>query len=141
MFCNVCSVGSLLVLTNIYVPATVYDLHRYTLKATFHPNEPAWADVFKSAQSSCPNVLQLIDLLLSLPASSADCERGFSLTKVIKSDFRSRLRDTTVTNLVKIQLHSPDIEDFDPMPAIHRWKGKCKRRRSDCSNSDASNTE
>ena len=110
-------------LTNIYVPATVYDLHRYTLKATFHPNEPAWADVFKSAQSSCPNVLQLIALLLSLPASSADCERGFSLTKVIKSDFRSRLRDTTVTNLVKIQLHSPDIEDFDPMPAIHRWKG------------------
>ena len=29
-----------------------------------------------------------------------------------------------------------DILDFDPMPAIHRWKGKCKRRRSFCSNSD-----
>ena len=38
------------------------------------------------------NVLQLIDLVLSLPASSADCERGFSLAKVIKSDWRSRLK-------------------------------------------------
>ena len=115
--------------------------YRYILKATFHPNEPGWTDVFKSAQYSCPNVLQLVDLLLSLPASSADCERGFSLVKVIKSDWRSRPRDTTVTNLMVIQLHSPDILDFDPMPAIHRWKGKCKCRRSVCSNSDASNSE
>ena len=38
-------------------------LHRYTLKATFHSNEPEWKDVFKSAQNSCPNMLQLVDLL------------------------------------------------------------------------------
>ena len=44
-------------------------------------------------------------------------------------------------NLMAIQLHSSDILDFNPMPAIHRWKGKCKRTRSVCSNSDASNTE
>ena len=86
-------------------------------------------------------MLQLVDLLLCLPASSADCERGFSLAKVIKSDWRSRLRDTAVTNLMAIQLHSPDIMDFDPIPAIHRWKGKCKRRRSVCSNSDDSNSD
>ena len=61
--------------------------------------------MFKNAQNSCPNVLQLVDLLLSLPDSSADCERGFSLSKVIKSDWRSRLRDTAVTNLMAIQLH------------------------------------
>ena len=83
-------------------------------------------------------MLQLVDLLLSLPASSADCERGFSLAK---SDWRSRLRDTAVTNLMAIQLHSPDIKDFDPMPVIHRWKGKCKHTRSVCSNSDASNSD
>ena len=28
-----------------------------------------------------PAFIQLVDLLLSLPASSADCERGFSLTQ------------------------------------------------------------
>ena len=86
-------------------------------------------------------MLQLVDLLLSLPASSADCESCFSLAKVINSDWRSRLRDTAVTNLMAIQLHSPDIMDFDPMPAINWWKGKCKCRRSVCSNSDASNSD
>ena len=93
--------------------------------------------MFKNAQDSCPNVLQLVDLLLSLPASSADCERGFSLTKVIKSDWRTRLRDTMVTDLMTIQLHSPEIADFDPTPSILRWKGSCKRRLSLCSKSSS----
>ena len=93
--------------------------------------------MFKNAQDSCPNVLQLVDLLLSLPASSADCERGFSLTKVIKSDWRSRLRDTMVTDLMTIQLHSPEIADFNPTPSILRWKGSYKRRLSLCSKSSS----
>ena len=54
-------------------------------------------------------MLQLIDLLLSLPASSADCERGLCLVKVIKSDWKSRLRGTVVTDLMTVQLHSPEI--------------------------------
>eukprot|EP00731_Ephydatia_muelleri_P022417 Em0014g1008a len=94
------------------------------------PKKPEWVDVFRTAQDNCPNVLQLVDLLLSLPASSADCERGFSLTKVIKSDWRSRLRDTMVTDLMTVQLHSPEIGDFDPASSILRWKGTCKRRLS-----------
>ena len=61
--------------------------------------------MFKNAQDSCPNVVQQVDLLPPLPASSADCEQGFSLTKVIKSDWRSRLRDTMVTDLMTVQLH------------------------------------
>ena len=84
-----------------------------------------------------PAFIQLVDLLLSLPASSADCERGFSLTKVIKSDWRSRLRDTMVTDLMSIQLHSPEIADFDPRPSILRWKESCKRRLSLCSKSSS----
>ena len=46
-----------------------------------------------------------------------------------QTDWISRLRDTTVTNLMAIQLHSHDIVGFDFMPAIHRWKEKYKGRR------------
>eukprot|EP00731_Ephydatia_muelleri_P025501 Em0017g584a len=92
-------------------------------EAEVPPKEPEWVDVFKNAQDSCPNVLQLVDLLLSLPASSADCKQGISLTKVVKSDWRTRLRDTMVTDLMTIQLHSPEIADFDPTPSILRCKG------------------
>eukprot|EP00731_Ephydatia_muelleri_P039293 Em1344g1a len=53
-----------------------------------------------------------------------------SVTKVIKSDWRSRLRDTMVTDLMTVQLHSPEIGDFDPASSILTWKGTCKRRLS-----------
>ena len=79
------------------------------LKAKVPPMKPEWVDMFKNDQDSCPDVLQLIDLLLSLPASSADCKRGFCLVKVIKSDWKSRLRGTVVTDLMTVQLHSPEI--------------------------------
>ena len=110
--------------------STWYTDSRYAETTKVLPNKPEWVDVFRTAQDTCPNVLQLMDLLLSLPASSADCERGFSLTKVIKSDWRSRLRDTMVTDLMTVQLHSPEIGDFDPASSILRWKGTCKRRLS-----------
>ena len=57
----------------------------------------SWVDVFRNAHDTCPNVHQLMDLLLSLPASGADREGGFRLTKVM-SDWRSRLRYTMVTD-------------------------------------------
>ena len=46
----------------------------------------------------CPDMLQLIDLVLTLPAHSADCERGFSHAKLVKNDWRNKLRDTAVTD-------------------------------------------
>lgn len=39
----------------------------------------------------CPDVLTLMDLILSIPASTSDCERGFNVMKLVKSDWRSRL--------------------------------------------------
>ena len=34
------------------------------------------------------NVLSVIDLVLTIPATSAEAERGFSVMKRIKTDFR-----------------------------------------------------
>ena len=75
---------------------------RYKLKNG--SKELTWVGVNEVAKDVCPNVLHFVDLLLSLPASSADCERGFSLTKFIKSDWRSKLLDKKVTNLMTVKL-------------------------------------
>ncbi|XP_070404148.1 uncharacterized protein [Nothobranchius furzeri] len=54
----------------------------------------------------CPDVLYLFDALLTIPASTADGERGFSVMKQVKSDWRSRpkspndLRPVALTSLV-----------------------------------------
>ena len=43
----------------------------------------------------CSDLLAVIDRVLSLPASTADCDRGFSTIKMVKSDWwSSPLSDT-----------------------------------------------
>ncbi|ROL51093.1 hypothetical protein DPX16_14624 [Anabarilius grahami] len=41
--------------------------------------------------------------------------------KQVKSDWRSRLKGETLSDLLKTQLCSPDIKDFDPTKAIDIW--------------------
>lgn len=78
-----------------------------------------WKQVNDDLRDKGPSVLSLIDLVLSLPASSAEAERGFSLMKTIKTDWRSRLTDDSVSDLMTINL-----KDFDQQPAIDVWLQK-----------------
>ena len=68
-----------------------------------------WTTVNKTCSDTCPNILSLIDLILSIPAHSADAERGFSEMKLVKSDWRSNLRSDVLSDLLFIQ------------PAIALW--------------------
>ena len=68
-----------------------------------------------------PNILYLGDLILTIPASSADVERGFSQLKLTKLKIRSSLLSAKVTDLMTIQLHSPAVKDFVPQEAIDLW--------------------
>ncbi|KAK7168667.1 hypothetical protein R3I93_004855 [Phoxinus phoxinus] len=101
------------------------------LKSSFyqqHPNmnQLTWPEINRRFQ------LQLVDVLLSIPASTADCERGFNLMKQVKSDWRSGLRSDTLSDLLTVQLSSPDIEDFDPDSAIQLWhQASVRERRPD----------
>ena len=69
-------------------------------------------------------MLTLVDLVLTLPVHSADCERGFSHMKKVKSDWRSKLRDTTVSDCLTIILETPSI---DPAPALELWMDKDRK--------------
>ena len=44
--------------------------------------------------------------------------------KIIKTDWRSRLTDDSVSDLMTIKLNSPEVKDFDPQPAIDVWLQK-----------------
>ena len=60
-------------------------------------------------------------VVLSIPAHSVECERGFSLMKLVKSDWRNSLTDEAVTDIMRITLQSADIKEYNPDPAIHLW--------------------
>ena len=82
----------------------------------------SWSQINRQYGDEFPNVLALIDLVLALPSSTADCERGFSAMKATKSDWRASLRSDTLSNLLMIKLESTDIALFDPTPAYDLWR-------------------
>ncbi|XP_053400145.1 uro-adherence factor A-like [Mercenaria mercenaria] len=95
------------------------------------PNSATWTEVNDKLGQICPNFLALVDLILSIPASSADAERGFNRLKITKSDWRSCLSDSHLSDQLMIMLESPDVKDFDPLAAIHIWNSSAKRRVKD----------
>lgn len=80
-----------------------------------------WFCVNRSHQHSCLDLLVLVDLVLSFPASTAECERGFNTMKQVKNDWRSSLKSDTMSNLLMVQLSSPEIRKYDPIKAVMLW--------------------
>ena len=70
----------------------------------------------------------MVDLLLSIPVGSTDCERGFNRMKMIKTDQRTRLSNEALSDQLTILLSSADVNTFDPLPAIDLWKEAATRR-------------
>lgn len=53
-----------------------------------------WASVGPVHGSTCPDTMNLIELIQVMPVATADYERGFIVMKRVKSDWRSRLNQT-----------------------------------------------
>ena len=83
-------------------------------------------------------MLQVIDLLLTLPAHSADCERGLSHSKLVKNDWRSKLSDTDVTDCLTVELHTPAESDFCPEDAVRHGNAATVRRPNQLCSSSSS---
>ncbi|XP_070548860.1 uncharacterized protein [Ptychodera flava] len=47
--------------------------------------------------------------------------------KIVKTDWRSRLTDSSLSDLMMVQLNSPSIETFDPHDSINIWLKKSRR--------------
>ena len=67
--------------------------------------------------------------MLVLPVSSAQCERGFSAQKRIKSDSRSSLNPKTVEDLILISVEGPPLGSYDSSVAVKKWMGEGLRAR------------
>lgn len=67
------------------------------------------------------NLCKLLNFILILPFSTAECERGFSQLNLIKNDVRNRLSTDTVNDLLMIKLYGPSLTDFSPDEAIKLW--------------------
>ena len=94
-----------------------------------HDKRPSWESINQRFKLQCPNILALVDLALTVPASNAQCERGFSHMKIVKSDWRSSLTVTAVTDILRIILQTSNVGDYDPEDALLMWLKGGKRSK------------
>ena len=80
-----------------------------------------WQRILNETLPSLTNILALLRITLIIPVQTATLERGFSLMKRIKSDWRNRLKPEKLLQLMMIKLNGPDLEKFDTQPAISLW--------------------
>lgn len=57
----------------------------------------------------------------TLPASTAECERGFSQMNLIRTELRNSLSIDHVSDLLFITLNGPDIASWDALPYVRAW--------------------
>ena len=75
-----------------------------------------------------PNIAKIALAALLIPASTADCERGFSTLKRIKTSLRNRLNNATSSELLFISIKGPALNDFNFDEACTLWGSKRNRR-------------
>ena len=79
------------------------------------------------------NLLQMAEIMLVIPISSAQCERGFSALKRIKSDVRSSLHMFTTKILIHISMEGSkigaELEQFNSTPSVVKWLNSGQRSR------------
>ena len=64
----------------------------------------------------------MVDLVLSIPASSSEVERGLNQLKLVKQTLQTLIPQETLTDLMAIKMLSGrDIDEFDTIPEINLW--------------------
>ena len=78
-------------------------------------------------------VLRVIDLILSIPATSSANERDFSVMSLIKTNRKSWLKNKTLSDLMVVNRKTPGIKEYNPTDDVNPWisSGMRKPRRKE----------
>ena len=94
-----------------------------------------WQDINKALRplGTVDKVLRVIDLILSIPATSSANERDFSVMSLIKTNRKSWLKNKTLSDLMVINRETPSIKEYNPTDDVNLWisSGMRKPRRKE----------
>lgn len=97
---------------------------------------------FVEDSSMVPDALKsLSNCLKTLPCSTAECERGFSLMNIISTDLRASLLVENIASLMFVNMNGPPLHLWKPEPYVKSWMqthrsatdNQSKKRQSCCS--------
>ena len=72
--------------------------------------------------------MKLWQAILTIPASTVDCKRGFSKQNIIKDIRKSRLGLDTLDALLRISLNGPELSTIDWNVVYEIWRDTKSRR-------------
>ena len=90
-----------------------------------------WSQLRKVKQDEAKKLWVLIELCLCCPHGNAECESFISYQQVVKTDWRNRLNESNLSDLLRIKVTGPTVTDFHgsfSVLAIELWS-EAKRRR------------
>lgn len=111
------------------------------LKAYIYRHRPSQSQLFTQVKDRFKNVLQIFEICLVFPLSSAACERGFSAMKRIKNDWRSILKPDMLRMLMYIVIEGPSESNFNPQSTVNRWWKTGRKKRPGFNPNDFMETE
>ena len=104
-----------------------------SLKIQF--KDKAYVDLWATLLTKTPykedlkDVLHLVEILLVLPISAAQCLRAISAQNRIKNKSRCCLGGQTLEDLMRISLEGPSLLDFNPESTVKTWFRSSERPR------------
>jgi len=80
-------------------------------------------------RKSCPLAHRLLVIAATLPMTSVECERYFSMMKRIKTELRNRLSVAATSALLITATDAAPVDAFCPLESVAGWHEKRKRQR------------
>ena len=93
--------------------------------AAIQPNSATLAKTLLSSKdmiAQYPNMTKLMSISRVLPASSVECERGFSIQNLIKTRLRCSLCIEKLDQHMRVSINGPELRSFDPVPIYRIWR-------------------
>ena len=90
----------------------------------FDPDEDFWQNALKfesSGSCSSEDIIKLLRIILSIPTTSAEIERAFSVYNYIKNERRRSLTANKMDSLIRIRYSKPNLKDFDASYFANKW--------------------
>lgn len=80
-----------------------------------------YSELLQAQPDEVKNILPLVNIMVTLSPSTAECERQFSAMNIIKTCLRTNLKQETLEALMRVKSDGPDLSQYNPTAAIHLW--------------------
>lgn len=84
----------------------------------------------ETVQKMLDQVILLLTLIITVPASAASAERSFSALRRMKTYLRSTMTQDRLTHLMLLHVHREKTAELDLNLLMQKFVAKCERRKS-----------